>query len=124
LISQKILTTQKQQEALARRIKNHRGRLKAGWMTAVFSGQIHISGANMPPQWVTRHASGARGSHVNGLSNRNFPNFTIINSAKGIGHRAVSYFVNKAVQVRAKAMSKNALLFMQGKKNLSDYASR
>jgi hypothetical protein len=97
------------------------GRLKAGWLVAVSKGVIRLSGSNQPPKWVRDHIMGARGDFRNGLSNAEFPSFTIINFAKGIGKRSVRSLVQMAVNIRGKAMSANALLFAKGKKQIADY---
>lgn len=118
----KVLTKKSQVVELVALIKKNVGRLKAGWLVAVSNGPIKLSGANMPPGWVTRHAEGAKGRFIDQLSDASKPTFTIANFAKGIGQPAVNSLVQIAVNIRAKAMQKNALLFMSGKKNLSDYA--
>ena len=98
------------------------GRLKAGWLVSNFAGVIRLSGANLPPKWVTRHNLGAKGRFENNLSTPQNPNFAIFNFAKGIGDQAINSIVASAVSIRAKAMLKNAALYTSGKKNLSDYA--
>lgn len=121
-IKTKITTTKAQVNSLVKRIQGHVGRLKAGWLAAVVRGVVQITGTPVPPQWVLRHAnSGVRGRFINGLSDGQFPRFTIINSAKGINGSNSQYFIRSAVAIRAKAMKANALLFMKGKKKLSDY---
>ena len=124
LITQTILTKASTvKKLIAAKLKN-RGRLKAGWMAAVFQGALQLTGGNKPPQWVTRHASGARGYFLNGLGVKNYPTFTIANTAAGVGNpkNNLDWLVQKALNIRAKAMQANLTLFMRGKKNLSDYA--
>lgn len=118
----KVLTTKPQLRQVAARIKRNIGRLKSAWLVAVANGAIKLTGSNQPPEYVRRHVSGARGKFENGLNKPGHPSFTIINFAKGIGQKAVNGLVRAAVNIRAKAMAENALLFMRGKKNLSDYA--
>lgn len=118
----RVITTEKNVKKLITRISKHVGRLKAGWLKAVFKGEIKVTGGYLPPQWVTRHANGARGDYKNELSVKDSPAFTIINQAKGVSSKVSKYFLSKAVDIRAKAMVKNATFFMNGKKNLSDYA--
>lgn len=98
------------------RIKNNFGRLKAGWMAAVFGGQLTLSGANVPPRWVTKHKSGVRGAFQNNLDVPGKPSFTIINRAKGVSSPYIQMLVSKAVSIRAKAMAANARLILSGKK--------
>lgn len=120
-ITQRILAKASRIKQLISRIQRHVGRLKAGWLVAVTYGRINLSGANLPPSWVTRHSKGAKGSYIDGTGNKNNPSFTISNTAKGIGGKTVNYLVKKAVSIRAKAMQVNAALFFSGKKPLSAY---
>lgn len=107
---------------VAEKLKN-RGRLKAGWLVAVRGGAIKLSGARIP-DYVSRHLNGGiRGSYINGLNAPGNPRFTIINFAKGVGQKQVSKLVQIAVNIRGKAMQKNAALIFAGKKKLSQYAS-
>ena len=125
LISQTILTKASTvKKLIAAKIKN-RGRLKAGWMAAVLKGELQLIGGNKPPGWVMRHVnSGLRGYSLNGLGVKNYPTFTIANTAAGVGNRKnnLNGLVQKALNIRAAAMKANLLLFMRGKKHLSDYA--
>jgi hypothetical protein len=117
-----ILTNPKTVAALIRRVQGHVGRLKAGWLVAWADGKITIMGSNLPPQWVTRHARGARGRFIDGLGVENAPFFAIGNSAVGIGEKQVRFFVRSALGIRAKAMAENARLIFSGRKKLADYA--
>jgi hypothetical protein len=116
---QTILTKKKTLNALIAKKVRAVGRLKAGWLVAVNRGAVTMTGAI--PQWISRHATGARGRFVNGLALPS-PRFEVANSAKGIGAPFLRYAINSACKIRAKAMQANALLFMRGKKNLADYA--
>lgn len=122
-ISRKIFTTPEQQKALTERVQKHVGRLKAGWLVAWVDGRIPITGSNLPYQWVTRHARGARGRYIDGLGVENFPTFSIGNFAQGIKQKDMRSFVQTALSIRTKAMPENARLIFSGKKNLADYAS-
>lgn len=104
-------------QLIAQKVRN-RGRLAAGWCVAVAKGILQVT---LPAQ-VARHIQGARGSFINGLETPQFPKFTIINTAPDINKRTASGFVQDALKIRAKAMATNALLFMNGKKNIADYA--
>lgn len=109
---------------LAQKIARSRGRLKAGWMAAVFGGALDLTGGNLPPQWVTRHRAGVAGYFVNGLGNKTFPSFTIANTAAGVGNpkNNLNALVRTALAIRSKAMATNLRQFMAGKKHLGDYA--
>jgi hypothetical protein len=120
-ITSKILAKKSAISSLIKRLQKHVGRLKAGWLVAVVQGKIRVTGGKLPPLWVTRHASGARGRFEDGLSSPDYPTFTISNFAKGIRSEASLYFAREAVKIRAAAMLKNAELHLIGKKNLSDY---
>ena len=122
LLYQTITTKASTVNKLIARARSHVGRLKAGWLAAVEFGVIQLTGSNLPPQWVTRHQSGARGAFVDGLSNPKNPTFTITNYGRGINQRAVPGLIADAVKIRAEAMRKNALLFLQNRKRVSDYA--
>lgn len=122
LLYQTILTKESTVKKLVSRIQKNVGRLKAGWLVAANSGAIKLSAGNKPPQWVSKHSSGAQGRFENGLASQNNPSFTIANFAKGIKQNTVDGFVQIATSIRAKAMLKNAELFTKGKKTISDYA--
>jgi hypothetical protein len=124
LIYQTILTRASTvKKMIALKLKN-RGRLKAGWLTAVTGGAVSLTGGNQPPAWVKRHQSGARGYFIDGLGVKNFPTFTIANTAAGVGNAKnnLTWLMQSALNIRAKAMSANLRLFMRGKKELSSYA--
>ena len=122
LIYQKILTRKSTVNKLIAKLKTHVGRLKAGWLASW--DFLSPTGGNQPPQWVTRHKSGARGYFVNGLGVKGYPTFTIANTAKGVGNQKLNLngIVRTALAIRAKAMSANLRMFMRGKKNMADYA--
>ena len=117
----KTVTSKSQVNELVKRIQSHVGRLKAGWMVAVWQGAIKLRGAFLPTNVVTRHREGARGNYVNGLNTENNPRFTIINTSKGVTGRTSKFLIKRAMEIRSAAMQKNALLFMSGKKYISDY---
>ena len=121
-IASKILTTTKQRNGLIKRIQNRVGRLKAAWLVASKGGRIILSGSNLPPQWVTRHVAGAHGNYVDGLAIQGNPKFTLINFSKGVTERNVVFFVQRALNIRAKAMMENLRQILKGPKKLSDYA--
>jgi hypothetical protein len=119
-LTQKLLVTSSQKTSVKARLKKSIGRLKAGWCASVFNGVIKVSRGI--PQYVARHAQGVRGRFNDGTGNKELPYFEIVNSALGVGESA--YFVQKALDIRAKAMMVNTQLFFEGKKHLSDYAKR
>lgn len=125
LISRWVTTRKRTLDKLIRHLQDNLGRLKAGWLVSVFTGDIQISGVNLPPAWVTKHAGGAKGRFVNGLNDKigkaPIPSFMIANSARGISED-LTPIVQNALDTRAKAMEKNMQLFFSGKKQLSDYA--
>jgi hypothetical protein len=124
-IATRILTTKKQVNDLVARVSAHVGRLKAGWLAAVRDGKIEITGAYKPPGWVTRHANmQLRGRYVDGLKNPDGPSFLVANSAKGISSRYNRFLVQKALDIRGKAMRKNLMLYFGGKKRVADYANQ
>lgn len=118
----KVIAVKKQVEALIKRVQKNVGRLKAGWLVAARDGKVRLSGAKLPPQWVMKHANGARGRADVQLSNPNDPHITIVNFAKGVRSEASVYWVNEALKIRAAAMMVNVDLYTKGKKNLADYS--
>lgn len=122
-IATRILATEKQLKKVIAKIQKNFGRLKAGWMAAVWKGPIRITGGYQPPQWVTNHNTpGQRGTFIPELENKDKPAFTIINRAKGVTKNSQNYFIQSAVKIRAKAMAANLKYYLSGKKNLADYA--
>lgn len=104
-----------------RRVQSHVGRMKAGWLPAVRDGVVKISGEYSPPGFVVRHYSGARGKYQVDFSDESnlFGEFT--NFAKGIGKHLRNNFINRALQIRGRAMAKNAELYFKGKKFIGEY---
>ena len=125
LISQTILTKQSTLRKLVAQIRSHRGRLKAGWLGS--PGQswdiLQPSGANLPGEVVMRHKAVARGYAQDELNVVNHPAFSIANTARGVGNKKnnLNWIVKRALETRAIKMAANALLFMRGKKHVSDY---
>lgn len=109
-------------KSLVAEIKSHFGRLRASWLVSVARGPIKLSGGNQPPQWVQKHVAKAKGTFVDGLAIPDFPRFSIISTATGIGKPGIQKIMRTALNLRGRAMQSNALLFMAGKKHLSDYA--
>ena len=103
-IWQKIATNISNVKNLAARLKRHAGRLKAGWLPA-WTALGKPTGIYTPPQWVTDHTAGARGScDVSGLANADSPHIAIRNFAVGVGGRSYKYAVDRALTMRANAM--------------------
>lgn len=120
----RVLTTPEKIAALVKRVQAHVGRLKAGWLAAVRDGAIKITGAYKPPKYVTDHMNaGLRGRYEDRLRDEKNPSFLIANSAKGITNRYTQFLIQSAVTIRAKAMVRNAALYLKGKKKLADYAT-
>jgi hypothetical protein len=116
-ISTKVLTKEKQVEALGKRIAKNFGRLKAGWLAPLKRGAITAGGKFAVPNWVRTHMPGLRGDFLDHIRNPNNPSFIIINRAKGITGKQSKYFVNQALKIRGKAMAANAKLILSGKKD-------
>jgi hypothetical protein len=119
---QNVFTKKSTRTALIAKIKNNIGRLKAGWLVGY--DRLRPGGGNQPPAWVTRHRSGARGWFIDAAATKNFPSFTIANTAVGVGNpkNNLTGIVRAAIGLRVKAMKANLALLLSGKKNLSDYA--
>ncbi len=122
LLYQTIATKRSTVNKLIAKVRRNVGRLKAAWIVSALSGVIKLTGSNLPPQWVTRHVQGAKGTFIDGLANKNNPTFTITNFGRGIGQKAIPGLIQTAVAIRAKAMKANALMFMQNRKRVGDYA--
>jgi hypothetical protein len=122
LISQTTTTTEGKIKKVIALAQKGEGRMKAGWLVAVAGGAVRLKGSGLPPQWVKRHAHGAKGKYSDGTANSSMPSFTITNNAAGIGQKGIDGLVRLAVSIRAKAMVKNASLFASGKKEIGSYA--
>lgn len=119
---QQIITTKVQINKLKSRMKKNVGRLKAGWIVATARGAIRMSSNFSIPQWVSRHAEGARGGYDNWLDQPDHPAFQISNYARGIRGKYAFGLAQRAFNIRGKAMLQNARMFLSGKKDLADYA--
>ncbi len=123
LIHQTILTKASTvKKLIAAKIKN-RGRLKAGWLAAVFGNSITLDGGSQPPEYVMRHR-GNGGYFIDELGRNGFPSFTIANTSAGVGSKTnnLNWLVQRASDIRAKAMQTNLSLYLRGKKFIGDYA--
>ncbi len=120
LLSGRILTEPDKVKDVVKRIQNHVGRLKAGWLAAW--DFIQPTGGNNPPEYIMKHKQGAKGRFENGLNTVNFPTFTIANSAKGITDKKIKSIIQFALNLRGRAMASNIRLLFAGKKRLSTYA--
>lgn len=122
----KVITKASNRKAVVDRIQSHIGRLKGGWLgeMGVTFSRLKPTGSNMPPEWVMRHRSRARGHSYDFSDNGDKPRFVMTNFAVGIGNpkNKIDWICESVLAVRAKAMQKNALMFMNGKKKISDYA--
>lgn len=114
--SNKTILSRNVIKTLSNKLKDNFGRLKAGWLVAVGEGKIKISGANMPPKWVTKHIFGARGEAQDQTFKESFPSFTIINRAVGVGNPEVRRIASAATAIRAKAMASNLARVISGQK--------
>jgi hypothetical protein len=72
------------------------------------------------PQWIKRHVPRAKGTSIDGLGIPQFPTFTIVNSAAGIGK--THGIVQTALNIRAKAMAKDVALYLNGTKKKAGFA--
>lgn len=121
LLVQAILTKKSTVAKLIARVRKNVGRLKAGWLVGVTEGKVSISGAKMPPAWVTVHVSGARGRCDDFTGMPNKPAMVLANSAKGITQKGMNFIVQLAVKSRAASMVGNARAMFSGKKRLATY---
>ncbi len=123
LLLQTVLTKLKTVKALATAKSKNRGRLKASWLTAVRDGVIQLSGGNIPPAWVNKHADmKAAGRHLDETRTPNAPAFTIASHAKGVNSGNQRSLIQQAIRTRAAKMAGNVKQYFAGKKNLADYA--
>ena len=117
-IWQKIATTRSQVDRLASRLKNHVGRLKAGWLPSWKEAGAPGGSMGAVPEYVMKHAGGARGYFVNGLGVQGCPTFTMANYAMGARERTLGKIMRDAMRVRAKAMAADILLYVKGVKKV------
>lgn len=102
---QRWLTRKRTVAALARRVMEHVGRAKAGWLVAWDELKNKgYKGKYQPPQYVTNHRAGARGAYVSELGTPGYPTFTLINTAVGMGSKLMREIARRAMELRAKAM--------------------
>jgi hypothetical protein len=117
-IWQKIATTADQVAQLATRLKRHVGRLKAGWIPSWKAAGAPAGSMGPVPEYVNRHASGARGYCVDGLGIKGCPTFTLANYAVGASEKKLGPIMRNALAVRAKAMTADILLYVRGIKKV------
>lgn len=116
---QRYLTKPATVKRLVARLKKHFGRLKAGWLVSwIELGRPQ--GTYAPPQWVTRHETGARGYCLNGLGDRRYPQLTLENHAKGAGTEKTNRFVRDALVVRSEAMVKRMVFLIRHPERLGE----
>ncbi len=122
----KVITKASNRRAVISKIQSHIGRLKAGWLgnMGVTFSRLKPAGSNMPQEWVMKHRANARGQSFDFTDNGDKPQFVMTNFAVGVENpkNQMDWICESVLAVRAKAMQKNALLFMSGKKQISDYA--
>ena len=111
----KIIVKQNANKQVAARINKNFGRLKAGWLGPVNRGAITLSGGNMPPEMVLRHKSGARTDFINMLEVPSNPSFITINRSMGVTSDKSKFYIDLAMNIRARAMKKNAETILSGK---------
>lgn len=116
---QKITTKAATVKKLAKRLKDHFGRLKAGWLPS-WKDLGRPGGTYSPPGWVTDHEDGARGYSINGLGDPRFPQFTLENHAKGAGTAKMNGLVRDALVIRSEAMVKRMSFLIKHPEKLSE----
>lgn len=117
-IWKRFLTNPGAVSRLVKRIQEHVGRLKAGWVVGWRAGGAPAGGMNAVPGWVLKHETGARGYVVDGLGIANAPEFTMANYAVGASEEKLGPIVSSAMRVRAKAMTADVLLYVKGVKKV------
>jgi hypothetical protein len=121
LLYQNIAVKQATLKKLITQEQRKVGRLKAAWLVIVGAGRLVLNGGNQPPQWVRRHIEGARGDYDDNSEDKKSPKITITNYAKGINQKSVDSLVEMAVNIRGRAMQKNAAMMFEGRKSISSY---
>jgi hypothetical protein len=93
---------------LAKRLREHVGRAKAGWLKGYRRLQsAGFSSSYSPPQYIAKHENGQeRGFFLDGLGAPGNPTFTIGNTAKGIGSVKMADIARRAMLTRAVAIPK------------------
>lgn len=103
VVWQKQLVRKATVNKLIRRIQDHVGRLKAGW---VVSWQGFGSPGRQPQAYVMKHLAGARGSFIDNTRSTQQPNATITNSSVG-ADKLKGKIVQNALKIRIEAMRKD-----------------
>jgi hypothetical protein len=90
--------------AVVRKVKDHYGRLKAGFIPAWIQLGSPEGGQGAIPGYLSKHIRGARGTSYDELSVVDNPAFTLINFAKGCGAPQAGASLSRALAIRARAM--------------------
>jgi hypothetical protein len=100
------------------KVKQHVGRLKAGWLSSWrFAGAPEGNNGSVP-QFVLQHERAARGYYIDGLGIPGGPSITLVNYAKGATAENCGYLVQRGVAIRAKAMIADLQLYVRGIKKV------
>lgn len=118
---QKIVTKKATVKALAKRLIQRIGRLKAGWM--VGWQECGSPGATVP-QWIAKHRTGARGRCDMQLDIPNAPSVIITNSARGVSEIKRNGILASAMRIRADAIVKDVQFAITNPKEWSEREAR
>ena len=115
-VSQKFAFPKQAVDDLVTRKQAHVGRLKAGWLPSLLplmaSPLSKYKIRRAIPEWVKRHASGARGRFENNLQTPDHPSVTVTNYGAGI--ERAEPIIQGAFTIRLKAMAANVALYIKG----------
>ena len=115
---QKLTVDWDQVKKLRLRLEKHIGRLKAGWVPGWKAAGAPGGSVGPVPEYVMKHASGARGYATPELGLPGCPTFTMANYAVGARESTLGKIVNSAIKLRAKAMTADILLYVRGIKKV------
>lgn len=119
ILTQRILTESKTVDGVIKRFQSHIGRLKAAW---VVSWTRLGRPGSPPPQWVSRH-SGERGAYKDELNVQVHPAFSMINRSAGSENKAMLRQLQRALNIRAKAMVEDLKFYIRGMKERAKLAA-
>ena len=117
-IKEQFLVNPTTQHQLIRHLRENVGRLKAGWLPGWKAAGSPAGSAGAVPVFVTRHDTGARGYVVDGLGIKGCPAFTMANYAAGARASTLGRIMVSALNLRAKAMMADILLYVRGVKKV------
>ena len=123
VIIEAIFTNPQAMALLVKELQSHVGRLKAGWLISF--NALGVKTGPAIPAYVQKNLpyaeSHRKGAYIDGLGVKDYPTFTMGNTAAGVGNEVSLYYMRVALVSRAQSMKRNFEMLFEGKKELSAY---